>query len=136
MKRYIIFLCVIFYYFISFITLAHASDFKLIINDYKCEYDEVVIHYSIINYISYDRQNVSVVFKVKKDDIIIACDEQIVTVPKNSDGSEIYESFINVRCEEGSISLESDIFHDEINSTKHDRIEKFFSECPKFKKKD
>ncbi len=132
MKKYIFFFSAIFYFSISVLSLTYASDFKLIINDFKCEYDEVVIHYSIMNYISYDRQNVSIVFKIKKDDILIACDEQIVTIPKNADGSDINEFIIKAKCEEGSISLESDIFHDEINSTKQEKIEKFFSGCPRF----
>ncbi|MFC1863209.1 hypothetical protein ACFL1Z_04565 [Thermodesulfobacteriota bacterium] len=134
MKKYILFFIAVIYISISFLSFTYASDFKLIINDFKCEYDEVVIHYSIINYISYDRQNVSVVFRIKKDDIPIACDEQIVTIPKNADGSEINEVIIDVQCEEGSISLESDIFHDEINSNKQERIARFFSGCPRFKK--
>jgi hypothetical protein len=108
----------------------------LIVKDFQCEYDEVVIHYSVINYTSYDRKNVSVVFKINKDDSPIACEEQIVTIPKNAEGSEINEVIINMECDKGSISLVADIFHDEINSPKQDRIKKFFSECPKFNKKD
>ena len=134
MKKYIFCFSAIFYFASSFLVFAYASDFKLIINDFKCEYDEVVIHYSILNYISYDRQNVSVAFKIKKDDITIACDEQIVTIPKNADGSKIYEFTINVLCEEGSFILESEIFHDEINNNKSQRIEQFFSGCPGFNK--
>jgi len=134
MKRFILFFGAIFYFANSFLVPIYASDFKLIIHDFTCEEEEVVIHYSIINYINFDRPNVSVVFKIMKEEKPIACKELVVTIPKIDDGSEIEELIIDVPCEEKSVSIQSSIFHDETNYktnySKRYRIDQFFSGCP------
>ena len=128
--QYLLVIGVVLCFTISHFSPSHDSDLKLIIHDFKCEYGEVYIHYSVINYISYERKNVSVVFKIIRGGRPIACEEQIITIPKNSDGTEMNEAIINIQCEEGSINLESNIFHEEIESSKHEEIEKFLSGCP------
>ena len=136
MKKIILFYSAVLYFSGSLLSPIYAADFKLLIHDFTCEVEEVVINYSVVNYINFDRPNVSIVFKIIKDEKPIACRELIFTIPKGADGSDINELIIDAQCEEKSVSLKSSIFHDKTNYSKRDRIDQFFSGCPGFNKYD
>jgi hypothetical protein len=130
MKKSIFFLSVLLYFTSPFLAPTYADDFKLIINDFACEEEEIVINYSVKNYINFDRPNVSLVFKIIKEEKPIACKELNVTIPKGADGSKIKELIIDAQCEEKSLSLKSSIFHDKANYNKRHRVDQFFTGCP------
>ena len=127
MKKTIFFFSVLLYFTSPFLAPTYADDFKLNIHDFTCEEEEIVIHYSVINYINFDRQNVSLVFKIMKEEKPIACRELILTITKGADGSEINELIIDAQCEGKAISLKSSLFHDNSNYNKQQRIDQFFS---------
>ena len=106
---------------------AWATDIELIVHEAECMKDgKMVIRYSIINTRDFDRPNVSICFKVMKDETPVAGRELRVVIPKKADGSQIYETIIKVPCKKEDYRLESTIFY----IAKRYIIENWFAGCP------
>ncbi len=106
---------------------ARAANIELIVHGAECLKDgKMVIRYSVINDRDFDRPNVSICFKVMKDETPVAGRELRVVIPKKSDGSQVYETIINVPCEKEDFRIQSTIFYIE----KRYKIEEWFTGCP------
>jgi hypothetical protein len=127
MKRSVLFLFISFFISILSLSPSYAEDIELVVKSAECIDDnKIIIKYSVINYRDFDRNNVSVAFKIMEDGKPIACKEVIMTIPKNSDGTEIHEAIIETTCKERVFGLQATIFH----NVKRYKIETWFEGCP------
>jgi hypothetical protein len=127
MKKYILSLSIIILAGVFPSSPSRAADIELDVKSAECiEDNKILIKYSIINYRDFDRPNVSIAFRIMSDEKPAACKEIIMVVPKNADGSKVYEAVIDKPCKEMDFHLESTIFH----NVKRYRIENWFSGCP------
>ena len=127
MKKTILFLAIFIISSAFLIAPSYAKDIELVVKSAECLDDnKVSIQYSVVNYRDFDRHNVSVAFRIMEDEKPIACKEVILSIPKEADGSEIYEAIIDTPCKEKPFNLQSTIFH----NVKRYRIENWFKGCP------
>jgi hypothetical protein len=127
MKKYILTLTIIILAGVFPFSHSRAADIELDVKSAECLDDnKILIKYAVINYRDFDRPNVSIAFRIMSDKKPAACEEIIMVVPKNADGSKIHEAVIDTPCKEMDFRLESTIFH---NVSRY-RIENWFSGCP------
>jgi hypothetical protein len=132
MKKIILILNAVIITILLFHAPSHAQnkDLELIVKGAECQEDnKIIIKYGVINYRTFDRPNVSILFKIMEDKKPVACREIKMTVPKGDDGSEIYETTIEIPCKDKNYGMQSTIFH----SVSRYKIEEFLSGCPKEK---
>lgn len=110
---------------------AQNKDIELVVKSRECQEDnKVLIKYGVINYRNFDRPNVSVIFKAMEDEKPVACKEVKSVIPKGDDGTEIYETTIDLPCKGRDLKVESTIMH----SVSRYKIDEYLSGCPGFKK--
>lgn len=127
MKKNILFLIIFIFIGILYLTPSYAGDMELVVKSAECSDDnKFIIKYGVINHKDFDRNNVSMAFKITEDEKPIACKEIKMTIPKNSDGSEIYEAIIETPCKDKSFGLKANFFH---NVSRY-KIEEWFEGCP------
>jgi hypothetical protein len=109
-----------------FVPTAYSGEIQLQVKDFECVEDgKIAVHYSVNNTFGFDYNNVSLCFKLVEDDKPIACKEIKITIPKETDGSEVKELILNASCSNRSLSLKSAVFY----MAKRYRIEEWFSDC-------
>lgn len=106
---------------------ASARDIEMIIRSVECQKDnKVLIRYSLINPRNYDYPNVSICFKITINEKPVACRELRVVIPKEADGSQVYETMMEAPCGTEKYNLRSMVLH----NVKRYSIEEWFSGCP------
>ena len=111
------------------LTAVNANDFELVIKKVEqINEEEITIQYSVINRRNYNRNNVSLAFKILEEDIPVGCKEIKTTIPKGSDGSDIKETKIKISGKGKNLKINSTIFY----ITKRYRIDEWFSGCPNY----
>lgn len=126
MLKFIFFSNVIFLISSAFFTPTSASDLKLLINEYRCAEEGVLVRYGVINQRNFDRPNISILFKISVRGKPVGCKELNVVIPKGANGSEINETIVKAPCRGKSFKLTTSIFHN-IKKYKKDQ---WFSGCP------
>ncbi|MGD9162780.1 MAG: hypothetical protein PVG39_30520 [Desulfobacteraceae bacterium] len=129
MKRINVIIFAVFFLFLSSLTTANARDIELVTKNVKKNNSgEITIQFGVISNKNFDLLNVSICFKVLKEDVPVGCKEIKITVPKGSDGTDIKEAKIIVPENEKDLKLISTIFY----STRRYKIEEWFSDCQSF----
>ena len=130
MNKIITIIFTVFFIFLFSLAEVSARDLELVTKKVdKNSPEEITVQYGVINKKNFDLFNVSLCFKVLKEEVPVACKEIKTTVPKGSDGSDIKEITIKIPADEKDLRLVSTIFY----STRRYKIEKWFSGCKNFK---
>ena len=103
-----------------------AKDLDLIIHEYSCTEEGILIRYGVVNQRNLDRPNVSILLKVITEGKPLACKEIKMVVPKGADGTEINEVILEAECEGKSLSLTYAIVQNYVRY----RIKEWLSGCP------
>jgi hypothetical protein len=106
---------------------AQGRDIELLVKSAEClEDNKILIKYSVTNSRNFDRPNIVIGFKILENEKIVACKRLKITVPKNADGSEIYEATIDRPCKDRPFRLVANMFR----NMKQFYIDEWFEGCP------
>ncbi len=126
MKKYILILLMVFQALIP--RLVHAQPLLYMeVEKFTCEGDHYHVLFGVINKYTYN-QDVTIAFKVIRDEAVIGCNSTSMMIPAGSDGSIMHEISINVPCnnDETNTALKTVLFpRDQKN-----RVNFWLSECP------
>jgi hypothetical protein len=109
-----------------FIFKAYPSEIQIFTSSIDCtEDDKIVVHYSLKSTYDFEYPNVTLGFKVLEEGKTVACKEVKMSVPKESDGSEINEVVIDMPCEGKKFTVQSAVFY----NIKRYKIDEWFADC-------
>jgi hypothetical protein len=110
--------------FLSF-TAAEGEYLSIDVKDFACKDGKYFLQYGVINKYTYDR-DLTIVFKVLKNEEVVACQTVRATISGGADGSENSELVFDAECTEGKVSLKYRIFEPQ----QRNRVGAWSADCP------
>jgi hypothetical protein len=110
--------------FFSF-TRAEGEYLRLDVKEFVCKDGKYFLQYGVINNYTYDR-DLTIVFKVLKNEEVVDCQTVRATIDASADGSENRELVFDAECAEGKVSLKYRIFEPK----QRNRVGPWSADCP------
>jgi hypothetical protein len=104
---------------------AEAEYLSLDVKEFVCKDGKYSLQYGVINHYTYDR-DLTIVFKVLKNEEVAACQTVRASIEGGADGSEASELVFDAECAEGKVSLKYRIFEPQ----QRNRVGPWSADCP------